>query len=483
MQFPAILLLIGLCPSISFCQAPAIDSNALPGGGINTRTIEKLTGSYAGLNKQINTGSLQLLQRLQKKEASLKKDLQGKDSAAADQIFANSGNTYTQLEEKLKNPVTIDPSPIAGIRNYIPGIDSMTTAIGFLSKTGLPIDKLQKLQALNGQLTQLQGSLQNANEIQTYITQRTAQLQDQLSQFGMAKELSGIGKTVFYYRQQVSQYKGILNDPQQQQQLILSTLRQLPAFQNFWQKNSMLAQLFPAPGNNGTLLAGAGLQTNAQVGKIIQQKLGTAMDDGGQNASQYLQQQVGDAQGQMDQLKNKLDKLDLGAGSSNMTLPDMTPNSQRQKTFLKRLELGFNIQNNSATALLPTISTIGLSLGYKLSDKATIGIGVSYLLGLGNSLNKISLSNQGAGLRSFLDIRGYKSIWITGGWEYNYMQAFATLKSIDNLDLWQKSALLGLTKKFNVGKHSGNLQLLYDFLAQQQIPAGQPLKFRFGFGL
>jgi hypothetical protein len=38
-------------------------------------------------------------------------------------------------------------------------------------------------------------------------------------------------------------------------------------------------------------------------------------------------------------------------------------------------------------------------------------------------------------------------------------------------------------KQFNVGKHSGNIQLLYDFLADQEIPQGQPLVFRFGYSL
>ena len=66
------------------------------------------------------------------------------------------------------------------------------------------------------------------------------------------------------------------------------------------------------------------------------------MDDGGANASQYLQQQVGQAQGQMDQLKSKLDRLNMnGGGNSNMAMPDFTPNNQKQKSLFKRLEYGF----------------------------------------------------------------------------------------------------------------------------------------------
>jgi hypothetical protein len=359
----------------------------------------------------------------------------------------------------------------------------MQTAIRFLNTTGLPATQLQQLQTLTTRLTQLQGSLQNAGEIRDYITTRMTQLQAQLSQYDLASKLTAINTSVFDYQQRLAQYKNMLDDRQKQQQLILSTVRQLPAFQTFWQKNSMLAQLFPPPANAGTLLSGTGLQTGAEVGKLIQQKLGTALDDSGSNAAQYLQQQAGNAQPQMDQLANKLDKFNIGGGSSNMVLPENPPNSQHGKTFFKRLELGFNLQNTASTSLLPAISTLGVSLGYRLSDKATIGIGASYLMGLGNGFNHIRLSNQGAGLRSFLNIKAVKSFWVTGGLEYNYMQQFDDFHAIRNLDTWQKSALFGLMKQFNLGKHSGNLQLLYDFLAGQQIPHGQPLVFRCGYSL
>jgi hypothetical protein len=450
------------------------------GDNISTKTLDRLNNSYASLNACVEKESMSLLQKFQKQESKLKNQLLQTDSNKAQQLFANSESTYQKLIAKLQTPV---PSPLNSFRNYIPGIDSMKTAIQFLAKTGLPIDKISKLENISLQLKQLQGSFQNANDIQDYVTQREAQLNDQLTQYGFAKQLLNMNKQAFYYQQQLSQYKDILNDQQKQEQLILATIRQLPAFQSFWQKNSMLAQLFPVPGNSGTVLAGVGLQTNAQVGKLIQEKLGTAKDDGGSNASQYLKQQVGGAQGQIDQLKDRLSRLNVSGGSSTMALPDFTPNGQKQKSLLKRFEFGFNIQNTNATLLLPAISTIGLSLGYKLNDNATIGIGLNYLLGLGNSITHIQFSNQGAGLRSYMEIKAKGTIWITGGYEYNYMQQFSGINTIKNLEVWQKSALIGVMKKYSVGKKSGNVQLLYDLLANHEIPRGQALVVRFGFSL
>jgi hypothetical protein len=453
----------------------------IPGSDISPRTLDELSRSYAGLTTSLQKKSATLLGQLQSKEAKLEGLLMQKDSTLARQVFSTSASAYQQLMTRLQTTVS---NPVSSLRNYVPGIDSMQTAIRFLSNTGASLGTLNKLQGISKQLNQLQGSFQWAGEIQDFVTQREAELKNRLGQLGLGSQLLGINKSVFYYQQQLAQYKDIMND-QQQQQRLLSTVRNLPAFQSFWRKNSMLASLVPPSPYSGTLLAGTGLQTRAQVGNLIQQRLGTAMDDGGEHANSFLRQQAGGAQGQMDDLKQKLDNLKMSGASANsdMTMPDFEPNGQMHKSFLKRLEYGFNIQSTGATAWLPGITTIGLNVGYKLNNKATVGGGVCYLLGVGNGFNNIALTNQGAGLRTFVDIKTKGSLWITGGCEWNYMQQFTRLSDIRNLDIWQQSVLIGLTKKFNVGKKQGNIQVLYDLLADREVPQGQPLLVRFGYSL
>jgi hypothetical protein len=85
-------------------------------------------------------------------------------------------------------------------------------------------------------------------------------------------------------------------------------------------------------------------------------------------------------------------------------------------------------------------------------------------------------------LRSFVDIKAKGSIWLTGGFEYNYLQQFTSLRDIPHLDVWQRSALIGLTKKYRIGKRENNIQLLYDLLADTGTPRGQPFQFRMGWG-
>jgi hypothetical protein len=91
-----------------------------------------------------------------------------------------------------------------------------------------------------------------------------------------------------------------------------------------------------------------------------------------------------------------------------------------------------------------------LSVGYKLNDKSIIGVGAAYKIGLGHGWNHMELSSQGAGLRSFVDWKLKGSIWISGGYEVNYKSMVNSIDQLKNLDAWQESGLMGLSKVFDV---------------------------------
>lgn len=454
---------------------------------LSMSSLKGLDSKYASLQKSLHKQSEKLLQRMKKKEAKLQKKLQGKDSVAAKQMLAESQTKYKQLEEKLKNPATANSAN--PLKEYIPGVDSMQTAMRFLEQAkgkipGLPAEKLQQAQAVSQQLKGLQQQLQQANDIKAFVKERQQQLSDRLGKFNMAKDLTGINKEVYYYQQQLQEYKAIVNDKQKLEDKALSALRELPAFKSFMQQNSYLSQLFPSTPGSSNGAGVAGLQTRAQVQQLVNQRLGTAATSaaGAAGGANPLDQQLQQAQGQLNQLKDKINKM--GGGSSDMAMPDgFKPNNQKTKSFLKRLEYGFNIQSQRSSNLLPSMSDLALTLGYKLSDKSVIGLGASYKLGWGQPFNHIRFSSEGVGLRSYIDVKAKGSIWITGGYELNYLQSFDKIEELHNLDAWQKSGLLGLTKKYKVGKKQGNMQLLWDFLSYSQVPRGTPIKFRVGYTL
>ncbi|MEX6688863.1 hypothetical protein QTN47_15250 [Danxiaibacter flavus] len=483
----------GLCCLLLAYGQPSQDSTK-PDNNVSfigDKALRQIDQKYQSLTNAINENTMHCLVQMQRKEEKLQRKLAGKDSTKAKELFAGSESTYQDLRNKLKAP--LDKSIANPLKEYIPGMDSLQTAMRFLEQNGtkLPLEQLQKVKQISGQLQELQGKLQQANEIQSFIRQKEQELKQQLTQFGLGKELLGINKQVVYYQQQLSEYKNLLNNRRKLEDKAISLVRELPAFKEFMQQNSMLAQLFGIPANYGTPQALEGLQTRAQVEGMISQRLGLPLNTnspmgGGANAEAFMQQQVQQAESQMNELKNKLNRLT--GGSSDMTMPDFRPNKQKTKSFLKRLEYGLTIQTSGVTNYLPTIADIAVQLGYKLSDKAVMGIGASYKLGLGKGWEKLALSNEGVGLRSYMDIKAKGSIWLSAGFEYNYMRAFSSLRALpspaaQNINLWQRSVLAGVTKKYKIGtKKEGRMQLLYDFIAAQQVPRAQILKFRIGYG-
>lgn len=382
----------------------------------------------------------------------------------------------------MKQPVSVIPR---SLRNYLPVLDSVQTGATFLEAVNskvkaVDLEKLSQLSTVSENLKRLQTQLQSATEIGEFVRQRKQMLKEQLEKFGLAKEVKIISKEAYYYQQQLSEYKAMLNDPDRLAKKILSVVRSTPAFKDFFSRNSILAQLFPVPDGYGTAQALQGLQTRTAVQQQLTRQLSVGSGSG-ISADQYVQQQVQQARAQLNALKDKVNKL--GGGSSDLDIPDFKPNNQRTKTFWKRLEYGLDVQSQRPNGLLPVTSDIALTVGYKLNDNATAGVGAGYKIGWGKNISNIKLTSQGVSLRSYVDIKFRGTFWISGGYEYNYQQEFKNIELLKDLDAWQKSGLLGLTKKYGFGKKTGKVQLLWDFLSYSQQPRTSTLKFRIEYGL
>jgi hypothetical protein len=376
---------------------------------------------------------------------------------------------------------------------YMPMVDSVKTSLAFLGQNSSLLSQSKEVQdKLKGsfsEVNQLQGKLQQADQVKAFIQQRKQQIKESLSKYtnlpsGITNEFTGFQKEAYYYSAQLKEYKDILNDPDKMIQKGLSLLNKLPAFTNFMKQNSQLASLFRLPDNYGTPQSLAGLQTRAQVQQQIQNQLA----GGGPNAQQYLQQNLQAAQSQLNTLKDKLNKLG-GNGGGDPDMPDFKPNNQRTKAFWQRLEYGANSQTAKNNFSLTT-SDFGLSVRYKINDKSTIGIGASYKMGWGQDIKHISITNQGIGLRSYLDIKLKGSFFASGGFEYNYQPISSdslnsgTAMHWDQIASWQKSGLIGISKIVSIKSKffkKTKLQLLWDFLSYRQVPRTQPVKFRVGY--
>jgi hypothetical protein len=443
-----------------------------------------------GLEKRLTKQSGRYLQRLAKKEKKLQRKLAKIDSAGARQLFAGSEQQYQQFTGKIKGKTDKLKSGLRG--EYLPGMDSLKTSLSFLDKNsqllGGAKDVRQKVQGALANVNALQSKLQQTEQVKAFIKQRKQQIRDALGRYtklpkGITNSFADFNKQAYYYGQQVQEYKDMLKDPNKALKKGLTLLNKLPAFKQFMQQNSELASLFRMPDNYGTPQSLTGLQTRAQV----QQQIQTQLAGAGPNAQQYLQQNLQAAQAQLNQLKDKLNKLG-GSGSTDMDLPDFKPNNQKTKTFWKRLEYGTNIQSVKSNYFFPTTTDVGLSVGYKINDKSTIGVGASYKMGWGKDIRNISISTQGMGLRSFFDMKIKGSFYASGGFEYNYQPGVTPVSNntgtVIKADDWYQSGLAGVSKIVSIKSKffkKTKLQLFWDFLSYQQTPRTQPVKFRVGY--
>jgi hypothetical protein len=437
---------------------------------------------YSKVDKKINSVNAQLtkksLKYLRKFQNQQKKITEKLVKLHPELLVNNADSKYLELVKKFKTLAAGDShQTISG--EYNPYLDSLGSSLCFLKQFKVVNDKV------NGPLTgfnQLETKLQESENIKAFIAERKNQIKEILSKYsnlpgGLKNEYAKLNKTAYYYSAQVKQYKEMLKDPDKIELKALSLLREIPAFQKFMKENSQLGNLFGVPANYANSESLTGLQTLDQVQQLIKSRSGN-----GPNASQMLQQQVQAAEGQLNKFKDKLDKL--GGGSGDMEMPDFKPNDQKTKPFLQRLEYSCNLQTTRGNYGFPTTSDLGLSIGYKLNNKSTIGIGASYKSGWGRDIQHIHITAEGMGLRSFFEYKLKKSFYASGGFEYNYQQIIYSLRQLENENGWQKSGLIGISKVVDVKSKifkKTKLQLLWDFLSYSQPIRTDPVKFRVGY--
>jgi hypothetical protein len=487
---PTFCLLAALLLARVASYGQSADSVADKALSFPSRLLGRIQSKTASLNQQLTQQTTSYLQKMQKREERLKKKFYKKDSTAAKQLFGNSDQQYSALAQKMQTDTGRRSQPLSG--EYQPYTDTLKGTLSFLQQNPqllsgsgqlLSLQTQARLEGSISQLQTLQAKMQDADQVKSFVQQRKQAIAQYISQHSdlqgmLGKEYAGMNQDLYYYSQQVRQYKEMLNSPDQLEQKALSLLNQLPAFQNFMKNNSQLGSLFSLPGNYSTAQGLAGLQTRDQVSQLVQGQVAA----GGVGGTATLQSNLQSAESQLDGFKNKLSQL--GGGSGDMDMPDFKPNDQKTKTLWKRLEYGVNFQTTHDNFYFPTVTDFGLSLGYKLGNSNVVGVGASYKVGWGNGINHIALSSQGVGLRSFLQIKIKSSFSATGGFEYNYTTPFTSYQQLRQIQYWTTSGLIGITKtvsmKSRVFKKT-QLQLLWDFLSYQQVPKTQPILFRIAY--
>ena len=447
--------------------------------------INEVSAKAAALESRLDKKTGKALQRLQRQEEKIQKKLARLDSSKAKALLENTRQSYAGLQQKLE-------SSSGKLKQYIPGLDSMGSSLRFLQDNPPLISTAKEIKekttAALEKVKGLQQQFAKAEDVKAFLQQRKQYLKEQLQNTGLVKQLKKVNKEVYYYSAQVSEYRELLNDHKKATRKALQLLSKTRAFQQFMRKHSQLAGLFrlPDPATPGTAASLAGLQTRARVNNLIQSQLSSPQ------ARAQFSQHLQEAQAELNQLKEKFLKAPFkGGGQGEAGAEGFTPNTQKTKSFWKRIELGTNFQSQRGNGLLPVTSDIGLSIGYRLNDKSIIGIGGSYKVGWGESIRKIRVTHQGMSVRSFIDWKVKGSFWVTGGYEWNYRAALSEVEIADpagalmHLQSWQQSGLLGISKQLSLKTKffkQTKLQVLWDMLSYRQVPRTPAVVVRVGYG-
>lgn len=478
-KFVNLLLCLFILVICSEAEAEAQDSIVKKGMNLPDQLFRKINAKSEHINARIISQTDKYLARMASEERVLYRKLLLTDSADAVKIFGDAQAQYSALQQKIQN-VSGKTKSLKG--KYIPHLDSLQTALRFLQTAGdvnSTVGNTPLIKEALSNLSILQAKLDETEEIKQFLKYRSEYLQEQLRGYGFTKNITNIKRQVYYYQAQVEEYKRAFDHPSVLERKALVLLKKTELFKEFFRKHSQYARLFnlseSAEGSSNPLAEFASLQTREGVDQQLLNRFGSSPD---------LQRMTGNpvdgSSTRFSQFKDQLARM--ASGGNEKEMPDFKPNNQKTKSFKNRLELGANLQTVKSTRFFPSTTDLALSVGYKLNDKSLVGLGGSYKMGWGKNARHISISHQGIGVRSFMDMKIRSGFWLTGGAEMNYRSQFSNFEILDDYTPWQKSALIGLSKKYRVSKKvKGNAQLLYDFLHKQQVPKTQAVLFRVGY--
>ena len=258
------------------------------------------------------------LNKLQDQEHKMQVQLEKVNPDAAKRVFENSQKIYEKLQNDLMHN---SENVLKSCGKYVPGIDSAITSLKFLQLSGVGStrigDNLNQAKAALAKVKQLEDQFKKSDNVEEFLKQREEFLKQQLTAFHVPG-LDKYNQLAAYYAQQMEEYKQAWEDPTKMEAKAMNILNKIPAFQDFMQKNSMIAGLFNIPSDYATSGV-AGLQTKEEVQKVMEQNMALMGPKGAQGA----QQNIGDGQSALASVRNKLNQ-----GSSELAMPPGHGNSQ-----------------------------------------------------------------------------------------------------------------------------------------------------------
>src|SRR6186713_546832 len=214
-SFVAVMLL-----AIHFVQGQDQAPISASHGQISLQYLDDADKDLSRLDKRLNGQTEKYLRGVAKEESRLKAKLQKIDSNSANSLFGNVQERYRRLETGLSEPGT---GLAKNATSYIPSLDTLKNTLIFL-QTNKDLVHVPpgitdaRLRATIARARALQDKVNAAGDLKNTLDQRRQYLSQELGKYGLTRNLSAMNKQVYYYKQQLSDWKATLKDPSRLQQ-------------------------------------------------------------------------------------------------------------------------------------------------------------------------------------------------------------------------------------------------------------------------
>jgi hypothetical protein len=411
-------------------------------------TLGKPQAYLKDVEQRMQKVQMDFEKKLDKKKASIIKEEQ-RLNALVSRFDSSLGDFGNKLISKIV--------PLKG-QTYLPLFDSLTTSFNLMKKLNLAEN--EQVESSLNVLRGVQKNFEQAQFFHDQMTSRIQMLKERLLKVGKIKELKDLQQKAFYYQQQLNEYKSMLDKPDVIISKTLQVFQRSKVFKDFFARNSQLGQMFMIPGSSGweDFSGNSNLQTINATSKLLKEKVGI-------DTKTFLSQKQNGANGSENVINDLSMITQLKRKEDSTLFAFIKPNRMRDQALIKRIEFGVNAQTKRS-GYFPATIDFAATAAYKLSDRKSFGLGLSYKLGLGTLFKDVEISHQGLGLRSFVDMKWKAGLSVTGGYELNYLTEIRSIAGLKELSAWQQSGLVGISRRFKAnGKLDGNVQLLWDFLS------------------
>lgn len=422
-----------------------------------------------------------------------------KSESHAEALMMDAWYCFNRFENKCTREVK------KGFKLHFAELDSLDKVNSILMNTSLGKEQCtcKNMNSLGESRNKLSMELRRSELIKQYIDERIIYLHTALNEYpGTSTLLMPIMKCSYYFTDQITEYKTLFTDRSSVEKLVMKNLEGLQGTGSVFKKDVAVQNNNTINGTSTNsnfqpklqledLFKGAPKDTKSALITILENnekpKMPSAVKSATNNINEISDAITNEITDSLSQDVIATDSLNLALNEKKTKDKSWKPNPLKTKRKPDRINIGANFQLDPRTASLPSSSVISASISYQCSPNCNMGIGASYIqpLPLKNSNNESGIhfpASPSYGMRSYIDIKVHKSIFIQGGYERNYRSysesnfGQATITPLTCL----QSALVGVKVKYPVKNKQSRptLEILYDFLSAQ---TGQPaMVVRFG---